>query len=377
MSSQRAPQRTAHRPLRGAGRRLGRVGAAVAALAVVSTLAACGDGAGGEEDTSEPAGEAADRVVLVTYDSFALPEAAAEEFEERTGAAIEVVARGDAGTTLATALLSAGSPEGDVIFGIDNTLATRALSEDLLDPLPEGVVDGVPERYRLDGEAGERLAPVDTGQVCVMADTEWYAERDLAPPSGFEDLADPAYADQLVVSSPVTSSPGLAFLLGTIDRYGEDGWLDYWQRLEDNGVRVRPSWDDAYNTDYTVSGGDRPAVLSYGSSPPAEVVFSEGERTEPASTVLEETCVEQVEYAGVLAGAPNPQLAAELVEFMLEPAWQSELPLTNFVFPVTDVELPEEFRRWATTADEPLGLDPDRIDAGREDWVEAWREQME
>ena len=160
--------------------------------------------------------------------------------------------------------------------------------------------------------------------------------------------------------SPVTSSPGLAFLIGTVDRFGEQGWFEYWEQLGDNGVRVRPSWDDAYSTDYTVSGGDRPIVLSYASSPPAEVIFSEGERSEPASTVMLDSCTAQREFAGVLRGTDRPELAAELVEFMLSDDWQQGLPLANFVFPVMDVELPEEFSTWATRGRGADGAGPRR-----------------
>ena len=348
-----------------------RVLATAMLLALVAGLVACG----GDEATNTTAQEDRDRVVLLTYDSFALPEAAAAEFERRTGAAIEVRATGDSGSMLTGALLSAGAPEGDVIFGIDQTLATRALSEDLLEPFnPEGL-DAVPERYLLDGEAGERLTPVDAGDVCVNVDAGWFEQEGVDPPTTLEELTDPAYRDLLVVESPVTSSPGLAFLLGTIDRYGEEGWQDYWQRLEDNGVRVRPSWDDAYYSDYTVSGGDRPLVLSYASSPPAEVIF--GEVDEPASEVLLDSCAEQVEYVGVLRGAAEPELARRLVEFMISEEWQSALPEANFVFPVLDVELPEEFARWAPRAEDPAGLPPERIDEGRDRWIEQWRELME
>lgn len=351
----------------------------VAAGVCVATLAACGgdDAEGGGGETGEGSSPTPRTVRLLTYDSFALPEAAAAAFEERTGATIEVVATGDSGTMLTGALLSAGDPEADVIFGIDNTSATRALSEDLLDPIDPAGLDRVPEQYLLDGEGRDRLVPIDTGDVCMNVDAEWFAQQGIAAPTSLEQLAEPTYRDLLVVSSPVTSSPGLAFLVGTVDRYGEDGWTAYWERLRENGVRVRPSWDDAYYTDYTVSGGDRPIVLSYASSPPAEVIFSEGERTEPASTVMLDSCTLQVEYAGVLTGTEQPELAAELVEFMLSDDWQQELPLANFVFPVTDVELPEEFAAWATRAEDPMGLPADVVDEGRDRWIEAWRNIME
>ncbi len=351
----------------------------VAVMVASAAVAACGGGSDDASDgaSDDPSGGTGATVRLLTYDSFALPEEAAAAFEARTGATVEVVATGDSGTMLTGALLSAGDPEGDVIFGIDDTSATRALDADLLDPVDPSVLDDVPAGYRLDGAAAELLVPIDTGDVCMNLDAGWFADNGIAPPTDLDQLTEPAYRDLLVVPSPVTSSPGLAFLIGTVDRYGEDGWSEYWAQLEANGVRVRPSWDDAYYSDYTVSGGDRPIVLSYASSPPAEVVFSEGERTEPASTVMLDSCTAQVEYAGVLRGTEQPELAAELVEFMVSDAWQQELPLTNFVFPVTDVELPVEFQQWAPRAEDPMGLAPERIDEGRDRWIEAWREQME
>jgi thiamine transport system substrate-binding protein len=346
---------------------------AVTVAVLPGVLAACSS----SDDEAGDAEAATPTVRLLTYDSFALPEAAAAAFEERYGARIEVVATGDSGSMLTGALLSAGDPEADVIFGIDDTSATRALSEQLLDPVDPSTLEAVPEQYLLAGDGADLLVPIDTGDVCMNLDASWFAEQGLAVPTTLEQLTEPAYRDLVVVPSPVTSSPGLALLIGTVDRFGEDGWRAYWAALEANGVRVRPSWDDAYYSDYTVSGGDRPIVLSYASSPPAEVVFSEGERTEPASTVMLDSCTSQVEYAGVLAGTPEPELAQQLVAFMVDETWQRELPLTNFVFPVLDVELPPEFEQWAPRAEDPMGLEPEVIDQGRDRWIETWREQME
>jgi thiamine transport system substrate-binding protein len=342
---------------------------------VLLGAAACGDD--GDSQVGDGADAPSGEVVLVTYDAFALPEEAATAFEERYGRRIEVVASGDTGAMLAGALLSAGAPQGDVLFGVDNTMATQVLEEPLLSPVTPPGLDRVDPATRLSGELGELLVPVDTGDVCINADVGWFADHGLEPPTDFESLADPRYRDLLVVESPVSSSPGLAFLLGTVSSSGANAWPEYWQELRDGGVRVAPSWDDAYYNDYTVSGGDRPLVVSYASSPPAEVVFSEGARTEPASTVLQGTCVAQVEYAGVLEGAPHPDAAADLVEFMLSDEWQSALPLSNFVYPVTDVDLPEEFARWAPRPPSPVQVDAIEVGANREEWIEQWRAVME
>ena len=334
-----------------------------------------GGSAGSADEGAQASG--ADVVRLVTYEAFALPEAAAAAFEEETGASIEVIATGDANTMLSKALLSAGAPEGDVIFGIDSLSAAEAASEPLLEKwLPTEAAD-LPAGIAPPAVVADSLTPIDTSEVCVNADAGWFAQSQLAVPETFEDLAGADYSELLSVQSPVTSSPGTAFLAGTVEEFGEDGFEAYWQRLADNGVRISPSWDDAYYGDYTVNGGDRPMVVSYASSPPAEVVFSEGERTEPVSVVLESTCVTQVEYAGVLSGAAEPELARELVEFMLGEQWQSELPLTNFVYPATDVPLPAEFQQWAPRPADPVVPDVEAVARARDEWLERWRSTME
>lgn len=360
-----------------AGIRRIRVGLLVSAVVLVISLIAVACASSDESGRTGEGGSKEKEVVLVTYESFALPKSAAAAFRKQTGARIRVVDTGDAAEMLTKALLSAGAPEGDVIFGIDNTLVTRALNSDLLVGMDPESTALVPPEFRLTGKAADKLVAVDHGDVCMNLDPSWFADRNLTPPSSLEDLAAPAYKGLTVISSPVTSSPGLAMLIGTVAEFGTSGWEGYWRRLKANDVLVRPSWSDAYYNDYTVSGGGRPIVLSYASSPPAEVVFSEGKRTEPVSTVMGASCVSQVEYAGILRGARHPELAAKLIRFMLSPDWQVELPLSNFVYPVTDVDLPSEFRRWAPAVPDPLSLPTEQIDSNRDKWVEKWRDIME
>jgi thiamine transport system substrate-binding protein len=354
--------------------------AAVVLLLAMSlvAIAACSDDG---TSAATGGGSAAKEVTIVTYDAFALPKAAAAAFQRQTGAKIKVVASGDAGGMLTKALLSAGAPEGDVLFGVDNTLATRAVAAHLIDAYTPPDVSGVPASLRLAGEPGKVLTPIDQGDVCINVDASWFAKKGIPAPTSMADLVDPRYKDLLVTESPVTSSPGLAFLIGTIEWAGQRSgahWQDYWRQLQANGVRVRPSWDDAYENDYTVSGGDRPLVVSYASSPPAEVVYSDGKRTEPASTVMADSCVSQVEYAGVLAGAEHPGLARQLVAFMLTPAWQEALPLSNFVFPaVTGTALPPEFQKWAQQPGASRTVDAAEIGRKRDGWIDQWRSVME
>ena len=173
-----------------------------------------------------PSSFAPTTVTLVTHDSFALSEDLLTEFTARSGITVKVVAGGDAGEVVNKAALTAGNPEGDVLFGVDNTLLSRAVTAGVFDPyVSPAAADVAPE---LRASTDDVVTPVDYGDVCVNVDDAWFAAKGLTPPATLADLALPAYRDLLVVENAATSSPGLAFLLATIARYGEDGYLDYW-----------------------------------------------------------------------------------------------------------------------------------------------------
>lgn len=319
-------------------------------------------------------GDERERVVLVTHDSFVVSDDVKRAFERSSGLRLRILQTGDAGETLSKALLTAGDPQGDVLFGVDSNLLSRALEGDLLEPYRPRGIRNVPKRYVLDPE--HRAVPVDHGEVCLNYDRAWFTERELEPPQSLEDLVDPAYDGLLVVENPATSTPGLAFLLATIARYGEDGWHDYWQRLRENDVLVVAGWEEAYRSRFSGaagSEGDRPVVVSYATSPPAEVIFREPRPEEAPTAVVVDSCFSQIEFAGVLRGASNPEGARKLVDFLLSKRFQEDVPLSMFVFPVhRGAALPPEFVEFAVVPEDPLELPPERIDANRDRWVKEW-----
>lgn len=344
-----------------------------ATLAAALALGACsvvgaddGDGDGGSEQ------EAGGEVVLVTHDSFAVSDEVLADFEESSGLDVTIRQPGDAGALVNQLVLSKDAPLGDVVYGIDNTFASRALDEDVLEPYDSPATPEAAAELAVDDS--DRLTAVDYSDVCINADLAWFAEHDLPVPTSLADLAEPAYEDLLVVTDPATSSPGLAFLMATVAAFGEDGWLDYWERLRDNGLRVAGGWSDAYYVDFSGSDGEgpRPLVLSYASSPPSEV--ADGEAT---TTALLDTCFRQVEYAGVLAGAENPEGAQAVVDWLLSPAFQADLPGQMYVYPVDpEAPLPPRWERFAPLAEQPYGLDPAEIDANRSRWVQEWTDTV-
>ena len=341
--------------------------ALVAALAVV--VAGCG---GGGDDSPKPRPKP---VVLVAHDSFVLPDDLKRSFQRRTGRRLRILQTGDAGETLTKALLTAGNPQGDVLFGIDSNLLSRALAGDLLVPYRSPRLARVQKRFVLDPQ--HRALPVDHGEVCVNYDRAFFEASDVAPPGSLDDLAERDYDGLLVVENPATSTPGLAFLLATIAKYGEDGWQDYWRRLRENDVLVVDGWEEAYNVRFSGSSaggnGDRPLVVSYASSPPAEVIFRTPRPRQAPTGVIEDSCFRQIEFAGILRGTENEEGARELIDFLLSPRFQEEVPLSMFVFPViSGARLPPEFRRFAVVPEDPLELPPKRIEANRDRWVKEW-----
>ncbi len=334
-------------------------------------------GTGDDDSAADPStgtsggAEAGGPVVLVTHDSFSLPKKLIKQFEADTGYELELRANGDAGSMTSQLVLNVDNPLGDVAFGVDNTFAGRALEAGVFAPYrgewPAGVED-----FALPGDDEGVLTPVDNGDVCVNIDTAWFDAEGLEPPQTLEDLTDPAYEDLFVTSGATTSSPGFAFLLATIAAYGED-WPAYWEDLLDNGAKVVPGWADAYFVDVTAGGGGaRPIVLSSDSSP-AFTTTDDGSETTTAA--LLETCFEQVEYVGVLAGAENPAGAQAVVDWMLTPEVQAALPDSMYVFPVVDgVELPEAWAEFAPRPEEPLAVDAVEIDENRDAWLTEWQD---
>jgi thiamine transport system substrate-binding protein len=274
---------------------------------------------------------------------------------------------------VAGAVLSAGQPTADAMFGVDNTLISRALAAGVFEPYSPADLAQVDPSLTADTGNGS-VTPIDYGDVCVNLHDPSFEKAGLAEPTSLDDLIKPEYKDMLVVEDPGTSSPGLAFLLATIARYG-DGWKDYWTALRDNGVKVAGSWTDAYEGEFAGGGtGDRAMVVSYATSPPAEIVYAADPKPEqPSTSVLTDGCYRQVEYAGVLAGAQNPAGAQAVVDWLLSSPVQADVPLSMFVFPARQgTALPDVFTKFAATVDKPLQLPASDVADNLQTWLSDW-----
>ncbi|MGI5428916.1 thiamine ABC transporter substrate-binding protein [Streptomyces sp. CA-179760] len=339
---------------------------------MAGTLAACGSSGDGQGSGDSKT------VTLVSHDSWAVSKGVIAAFEKQSGYKVDVLEDGDAGQAVNKAILTKDNPQGDVFFGVDNTLLSRALDNGLFQPYEAKGSEQIKAEYRADQDK-HRVTPVDTGDICVNYDKKYFADHELEPPKSFEDLVKPQYKNLLVTENASASSPGLGFLLGTAAKYGDEGWEGYWKKLKANGVKVVDGWEQAYNEEFSGSAGgkkakgERPLVVSYASSPPAEVIFADPKPGTAPTGVAEGTCFRQVEYAGLLSGAKNTKGGKAFLDFLVSERFQEDMPLNMFVYPVREgAQVPPEFVKFGPQAADPETMDPAKIADHRDQWVKSW-----
>jgi thiamine transport system substrate-binding protein len=338
---------------------------------IAIVLAACAPAA------TAPAGPL--ELKVMTHDSFAVSESLVRQFEQANDATLSFIKSGDTGAAVNRAVLSKNAPVADVFYGADNTFLSRALEENIFEAYQSKELAQIPVELQLD--PSYRALPVDYGDVCINYDKAYFAQKGLPVPASLEDLLKPEYKGLLVVESAATSSPGLAFLLATVAHFGPEGYLDFWRALRANGVVVVNDWETAYYTNFSASSGKgpQPLVVSYGTSPAAEVIFAETKLADAptASIVGPDACFRQVEFVGILRGTKQRALAEKFVDFMLSTPFQEDLPLQMFVYPANSTaKLPAEFKLYAQKPAQPAVLTPAEIAKNREAWIQAWDEAV-
>ena len=312
---------------------------------------------------------------MLVNDSFDIGKEVIAEFEAANNATVVIQKGGSSGDVLIRAILEKGNPSGDLLYGVDNTFLGRALREDIFVVYESPLVENVPDQFILDKTF--HVSPVDYGYVNLNYHKEYLEQHDLTPPTTLEELTQPKWKGRLVVENPSTSSPGLSFLIATVSYFGEDDdydYLDFWADLRANDLLVKDGWSDAYYTDFSRYGGDRPLVVSYATSPAAEVFFSEGKFSVPptGNVLIDGATFLQIEGIGILKGTKNEELARKFVDFTLDRRFQEDIPGRMFVYPVnSQAEMPDFFK-FAEVPTLPADISPETIDAKREEWLDAW-----
>lgn len=314
---------------------------------------------------------------LLTHDSYDIGSDVIARFEQENDVKLEFIKGGDAGMVLNTAILNRNNPVADLLFGVDNTFLSRALGAEMFEVYESPFLSQLKEAVLVNDTRGQ-LTPVSYGDVCLNYDKSWFEQRKIAVPATLGDLTDPTYNELLAVQNPASSSPGLAFLLSTIGYFGEDGYEQYWIDLRENGVRVSDSWEQVYWSDFSAtSDGDRPLVVSYATSPAAEVYFSEGAYQEPPTGVISSpgSCFRQIEYAGILRGTEHLELARKFVDFMLSREYQEDIFLHMWVFPgLAEAQIPGEYSQFVPDLFPTSEVPPEKISSKREEWIDRWSE---
>lgn len=262
---------------------------------------------------SSGAKAAATDLTVLVHDSFNVDKTLLAQFESQNNVSLKLIKGGDAGQMLNKLILSSGSL-GDVVYGIDNTLLAKATQAGVL----------VPNSFR----------GVDLGYVALNYDKATFKGKTL--PKSLNDLTKPQFKGQLVVQNPATSSPGLAFLLSTVKFFGPEKVWVFWAALRDNDLKVTKGWTDAYETEFSKNGGTHPIVVSYASSPAAEVFYSDKklEESPTGNLFLPGSTFKQLEGIALVKGGKNAALGKKFIEFMRSSAVQNDIPTQMWVYPV-------------------------------------------
>ena len=307
---------------------------------------------------------------VITHSSFSLPKPMLAQFEAQAGVKLSIIKAGDAGEMLNKLILTKAQPIADVVFGLDNALIAKAQAAGVIEPY----AGAAQQRAVAGATLATGVVSVDYGFVTLNYDRAAFAKSGLALPKTLEELTLPQYRDLLVVQNPATSSPGQAFLLATVAGMGEAAAFDWWARMRTNGVKVVKGWTEAYYTEFSRNGGTRPLVVSYATSPAAEVFYSKEKITEPptGNLFLKGGVFRQVEGVALVKGGGQREAAVKFIEFMRSPAAQEALQTTMWMFPAEPgVTRPEVMRH----ASEPASFDnpsPEAIAEKGADWVSRW-----
>lgn len=308
----------------------------------------------------------AQELVVYTYSSFAtgIAQKVIPIFEKQNNVTVKLQSFGDAGNVLARLILEKDQPKADVVVGLDQPLLRRAVSEGLLIQFVPQSISKVKEKELLDKQGYG--TPFDYGAIALV----YNAQKIKNPPTSFKELLDERFRKELVIQDPRTSSTGLSFMLWTIAVFGENGFLEYWKNLKNNILTITPGWDEAFSM---LETGEADIMVSYATD--GAYSYHEYGSLKYLPIVMEEGAFVQIEYAAIVKGSKNIELAKKFIEFVLSEEFQSQIPLNQWMYPVIEINLPEAYK-YAPKIDKVLSFDYSIFDQKGKEWLEQWAKVM-
>lgn len=335
----------------------------------------------------EPGRESDGVLRLLTYDIAAFSESMLDEFTNQTGYEVELIRTDDAGGILEQLLQTRQAQQADLAIGLDNTYLQTALNFCLLQT-HNANVSGIATEA-LQPYDGPLAVPFDQGDVCLNYDETRVDGTNLTVPTSLWNLTEPAWAGQVAFPSPVTSSPGRAFMSATVDYFENDddettNAFDWWRAMAANDAIFTTGWTEAYEIHYSggygewVEGhlGDAAMTVSYCHSPGVEAFYG-GNWTKSTSLTLPRASFHQVEYAGVINGAAEMTAANAFIEYLLSESVNHNMPENNLMKSVLNGASFPETDGYAHHTDIPslnAEISNERIAGEMEDWIERWTE---
>ncbi|EIV1706856.1 thiamine ABC transporter substrate binding subunit [Vibrio parahaemolyticus] len=315
--------------------------------------------------TSTSAFAAENTLTIYTYDSFAAdwgPGPKIEQaFEAKCGCDVNFVALDDGVSILNRLRLEGGNSKADIVLGLDNNLMAEAKKTGLL---TEHNVDTA-NTVLPNGWSDTTFVPYDYGYFAFVYNKEKLAN----PPKSMKELVETRDDLKVIYQDPRTSTPGQGLMLWIKSIYGDDV-TQAWQKLASKTVTVTKGWSEAYSM---FLNGESDLVLSYTTSPAYHLIAENDSKFATAN--FAEGHYMQVEVAAKVKGSKNSELADQFMNFILSDEFQSAMPTGNWMYPVTDVELPKGFETLSVPS-KSLSFSADEVAKMRKSWIREWQSAL-
>ncbi len=304
-----------------------------------------------------------DELVIYAYDSFLSEWGTGPKvfpiFEEKYNIKIKTISSGDSGQVLSRLIMEADKPVADIVIGIDNNMAAKAIRANILEEYRPQLLSDIRSDLIFDKKGF--ITPFDYGFFSIVYDSE----KIKNPHSFFDDLLDSNYKKSIILIDPRTSGVGLGFLLWTVQHFGNN-FASYWEKLSPNILTIADGWDSGYGL---FVNGEAPIVISYTTSPPYHLEYEKTERYKAA--IFDDGNYMYIEGAAIIKGTKKRKEAEKFIDFMLSDDFQKEIPKTNWMFPVKDIALPDSFKI-APKPDKYLMLDMYESENNVDSWIKSW-----